>query len=195
MWLCVRIRTRCGAMRSHSAWLTEFHIVALKYWSIAFESSYKRKAITVQLRSYLVLLFPTFSYFTVTLYLCNCHYVKLNVKVKLFLVLLPKQYTAYFTVYLPWYWNSLLHGHISLGRMQRTVSWCHSHRIIFRSARYPLLMDGQSNVDSKLAMWTTQTQGARTRLRLHRHLIVFCTMCRLASRMLAGAIMKHSSSK
>ena len=58
LWLCVRIRTRCGAMRSHSAWLTEFHIVALKYWSIAFESSYKRKAITVQFAFLLSVTFP-----------------------------------------------------------------------------------------------------------------------------------------
>jgi hypothetical protein len=32
---------------------------------------------------------------------------------------------------------------ISLGRMQRIGSWYHSHSIIYRSTRYPLLLGGQ----------------------------------------------------
>ena len=52
------------------------------------------------------------------------------------------QRTVQFT---PWYWNSLFHGLIFLGRMQRTIHAAEAiHTIsIFRSTRYPLLLGGQ----------------------------------------------------
>jgi hypothetical protein len=52
------------------------------------------------------------------------------------------QRTVQFT---PWYWNSLFHGFIFLGRMQCIIHAAEAiHTIsIFHSTRYPLLLGGQ----------------------------------------------------